>query len=239
LIKDLGRILENLKIDKKSREIELNVRCPLECTVYSSVRSLNSFDVKIGYGSINYVLLEDEPHVKCPHLIVAYQNTIKEIGNTSKIYLNQTCMFPKIRGLSSLCLLIFSPIVELRVDKRSKCYTGALCGLGVNKFGKPLYTENDVEEPFDVKITDEDIRQVNLIRDILNTLLSNDSNILKSDKNKLQKFQMDNRQSLLKLLTECSLDKKKVVEPFVIQKRYIWGQVRYFYIIFIYNKIRI
>ncbi len=233
MIKDLGGILENLKIDKKSREIELNVRCPLECSLYSSVRSLNSFDVKIGYGSINYVLLEDEPHIKCSHLIVAYQNTIKEIGNTSKIYLNQTCMFPKIRGLSSLCLLIFSPIVELRVDKRSRCYTGALCGLGVNKFGKPLYTENDVEEAFDVKITDEEIRHVNCIRDIINSLLSNESNIMKSDKNKLQRFQIHNRKSLLELLTQCSSDDKKVVEPFVIQKRYIWGQVRYFYVIFI------
>jgi hypothetical protein len=142
-------------------------------------------------------------------------------------------MFPKIRGLSSLCLLIFSPVVELRVDKRSRCYTGALCGLGVNKFGKPLYTENDVEEAFDVKITDEEIRHVNCIRDIINSLLSNESNIMKSDKNKLQRFQIHNRKSLLELLTQCSSDDKKVVEPFVIQKRYIWGQVRYFYVIFI------
>ena len=203
--------------------------------MYSSVKSLHCFDVKVGYGSINYILLEDEPQVKCSNLVVAYKNDIKEIGNTSKIYLNQTCMFPKIRGLVSICMLIFAPIVELRVDKRSKSYTGALCGLGVNQYSKPLFTENDVEEAFDVIIRDDDIRLVNNIRDIMNTLLSNDSNILNSDKAKLKKFQMDNRKSILKVLNNCASDQKKVIEPLFFYKKYIWGQVRQFNLIFNLN----
>ena len=92
----------------------MSVKCPIECSLQSSVRCLNCYDVKIGYGSINYILLDNEPYIKCSNLVVAYKNDFKENGHTSTIYLNQTCMFPKIRGLVSLCLLIFAPIVELR-----------------------------------------------------------------------------------------------------------------------------
>ena len=207
----------------------MTVRSPLENTLYSTVRCLNHCDVRIERTSINYVLLEDEPQVKCSNLLVAFKKSLNESEYTKsrRVYLSQTCLFPKIRGLVSLCLLIFSPVVELRACKKNRCYTGALCGLGIDDSGKPLYMENDVEDVFEVDIDETDIRRINLIRDILNTMLGNVSNYLKSDKNKLRKFQKDNRKSILTLLQSCSSKLKKMSEPIYFSKPYIWGQVNF------------
>ena len=104
-------------------------------------------------------------------------------------------------------------------------YTGALCGLGVDKLGKPIYPDNDIEEEFEVSIQDSDINRINNIRDIINTMISNDSEILRSEKDKLKKFQKDNRHSLLKLLQTCTSDQKKFIDPVCYYGRYRWNEV--------------
>jgi ATP-dependent RNA helicase TDRD9 len=49
-----------------------------------------------------------------------------------------------------------------RVDKKKKVYTGALCGLGFDKKrNSPLYTENDVEDVFEVNFDEKDLTLVN------------------------------------------------------------------------------
>jgi hypothetical protein len=48
-----------------------------------------------------------------------------------------------------------------RVDKKTKMYTGALCGLGFDKKRNcPLYTENDVEDVFEVHFDESDLKLV-------------------------------------------------------------------------------
>ena len=47
-----------------------------------------------------------------------------------------------------------------RIDKKSKMYTGALCGLGCDKKNNPLYTENDVEDVFEVHFDETDLKLV-------------------------------------------------------------------------------
>ena len=225
-IKDLGEIIKTLRLDETRRKIGLTVKSPLENSIHSTQRCLQHCPVKIERSSINYVLLEDEPHIRCSNLVVAYKNSIKDESNNRRVYLGQTCLFPKIRGVVSLCLLIFAPIVELRVNKFRQCYTGALCGLGVDKLGKPLWMENDSEDVFEVNINDSDIRRINHIRDIINTTLSNDSNMLKADPKILRKFQKDNRKSILSLLQSCSSEVRKIAEPISTDKPYIWDRVR-------------
>lgn len=80
------------------------------------------------------------------------------LSRKNEIILRNTCLFPKIRGLVSLCLLSFSPEVEFRFDLKTKKYTGALCGLGLDRIrNRPLYTENDVEDVFEVEFSEKDI----------------------------------------------------------------------------------
>lgn len=121
----------------------------------------NVTGVRIDYKSINYVLLDDEPEVKGSSLLIAHK--IENCNNNSMLKLVNTCLFPKRNGIVSLCLLLFSPAVELRVNHlNKKSYSGALCGLGYDKKRtRALYVENDIEDVFDVEFDSNDIDQVN------------------------------------------------------------------------------
>ena len=134
-------------------------------------RLTRSSRVKIAPDSINYILLDDEPDINCSSLLVSHK--IESTEKSSQLILRNTCLLPKVRGLISLCLLAFSPMVELRVDKNKKKYCGALCGLGYDThLNKALYSENDVEEEFDVDIDHIDIREVNIFLIILVLVIS-------------------------------------------------------------------
>lgn len=75
-------------------------------------RLTRSSRVKIGPDSVNYILLDDEPDINCSSLLVSHK--IESTEKSSQLILRNTCLLPKVRGLISLCLLAFSPMVELR-----------------------------------------------------------------------------------------------------------------------------
>lgn len=110
--------------------------------------------------SINRILLDQDHTLNCSNLLVAHK--ISENGKD--LILRETCLFPKIKGLVSLVLLAFSPEVEFRYDKNS--YTGALCGLGFDTVTRrPIYTESDIEDVFEVNFYERDIL---LVKDMFN-----------------------------------------------------------------------
>lgn len=52
-------------------------------------------------------------------------------------------------------------ILKNRIDEKAKKYTGALCGLGFDPhLRRPLYTENDIEDVFEVEFSERDISLV-------------------------------------------------------------------------------
>lgn len=50
-----------------------------------------------------------------------------------------------------------------RTDKERNAYIGVLCGLGCNpNTGESLYPDHDIELPFDIEISIEDISEVSI-----------------------------------------------------------------------------
>ena len=127
---------------------------------------LNKIDrplnVHISRSSINYILLDQQPEVESGSMVVSHKiESTDNTGSRKQLILSHTCLLPKIKGLISRCLLMFSPMVELRVDEENKRYCGALCGLGYDrKIKKALYAEDDIEDVFDVKLDHQDLREV-------------------------------------------------------------------------------
>lgn len=218
-ISDLERRLEALEFNH-NEAFSLKIQSPILCSLDSMVHSSNKFRrFLVDKDSVNYAILDTEPYVRCSSLLVARKNDISE--KEDKLILRNTCLFPKIRGLVSLCLLMFAPTVELRADKKSKTYTGALCGLGFDKkTKKPLYTENDIEDVFEIKFEDRDLKQINGLRHCINMLIG------ESFKNEEQYKQ------LVKHTKTCILDllKKQRVEieeskRIHFNRPYYWEQV--------------
>ncbi len=117
-------------------------------------------NVRCDRFSINYVLLDSEPELEGSSLLVAHK--IETVEKKDDIELRNTCLFPKKIGLISLCLLLFAPTVELRINEHTKKdYSGALCGLGYDKtIKRALFVEHDIENVFDAKFDHEDIDDV-------------------------------------------------------------------------------
>jgi ATP-dependent RNA helicase TDRD9 len=154
--------LKKLRFDR-NRELPLRISSPLETTLEGLTKVTKIGRVKTDINSINRVILDDEPDVKCSSLLVAYRTDVSD-KQPNQFILRNTCLFPKIRGIVSLCLLAFSPQVELRICKKLKCYTGALCGLGFDReANKPLYIENDIEDQFQVKFESHEIKEVRAV----------------------------------------------------------------------------
>jgi hypothetical protein len=135
---------------------------PLEIKYYSIVNVGTRRKVRVERESINYVTLDDDPTNEANRLMVAVDVNLNESGEA--MILRKTCLLPKLPGLSSICCVLFAPTAEMRLDDMRTCYTGALCGLGYDKQQEaPIYTDNDIECSFDVKIDDKDLKFVGFL----------------------------------------------------------------------------
>jgi ATP-dependent RNA helicase TDRD9 len=133
---------------------------PLEVSYYSIVNVGSRKKVRPERESINFVTIDDDPCTDCDRLMIASDISLNALGDT--ILLRKTCLMPKLRGLTSLCCLLYSPTIELRLDQngKSESFTGALCGLGFDEKNASIHPENDVEISFDVEIDGRDITMV-------------------------------------------------------------------------------
>lgn len=179
-VQDLEKLIDQAQfypIDNDRPLILDGAYSPLEIKCHPMMRR-NCANVRIDHSSINFVLLDDEPEIVCSSLIVAHKIENSD-GSKQDLKLRNTSLFPKKLGLTSLCLLLFSPVIELRVDGKNKnTYSGALCGLGFDsKLKKALFVENDIEEVFDCKFDHHDLDDV-IIYDFICSYKS--SNIMTS-----------------------------------------------------------
>lgn len=82
---------------------------------------------------------------------------------------------PKIRGLTNIICLLFSPTCEVRLSSDRKSFTGALCGLGFDKNTKqPYYIDNDIECTFDTKFGFEEFKMINAVRMAMNMVIGSE-----------------------------------------------------------------
>jgi hypothetical protein len=69
-----------------------------------------SIQVRVERESINYVLLDDNSDIEADRLLVAADIS----KNNDYLKLRNTTLFPKIKGLFSLCCMLFCPTLEFR-----------------------------------------------------------------------------------------------------------------------------
>lgn len=110
-IKNLEKKINKLTFNESS-QFRINTYTPLEVRPNSMTRCSRNCKVRIPSDSVNFVLLDEEPNINCSSLIVAH--TMGARSDQNEIVLRNTCVFPKIKGLVSLCLLAFAPEVEFR-----------------------------------------------------------------------------------------------------------------------------
>ena len=161
-LENLDNILKDVEYDENvpmSRWHHFTVTSPVQTCLEGMTRAARNTQIKPDNASINAIILDDNPSLRCSSLLISYKIDINT--QTRACRLRESTLFPKINGIVSLCLLAFSPQVELRYSKKTRGYTGALCGLGFDRIEKkPMYVENDIEDIFDTVITNNDIKDV-------------------------------------------------------------------------------
>ncbi|XP_036100810.1 ATP-dependent RNA helicase TDRD9 [Molossus molossus] len=196
---------------------------PYELKCHSLTRISKFRRVWIEKESINSVAISDSPEDLHQRVLVAASLSVNATGST--MLLRETSLLPHIPGLPALLSMLFAPVMELRVDRDGKCYTGVLCGLGCNPTtGAPILPEHDMELAFDVQFSVEDVVEINILRAAINKLVCdgpNGSRCLGPER--ISQLQDSVRQKLLGLF--CQLKPRERIVPKWPEKPYEWNQV--------------
>ncbi|XP_006839667.1 PREDICTED: putative ATP-dependent RNA helicase TDRD9 [Chrysochloris asiatica] len=196
---------------------------PYELKCHSLTRISKFRCVWIEKESINSVIISDAPEDLHQRMLLAASLSVNATGST--MLLRETSLMPHIPGLPALLSMLFSPVMELRVDPDGKCYTGVLCGLGWNPTtGTPILPEHDIELAFDVQFKVEDIMEINILRAAINKLISDGPNGSKYlGPERIAQLQDNARQKLLGLF--CQVKPRERIVPKWHDKPYDWNQV--------------
>ncbi|XP_053521960.1 ATP-dependent RNA helicase TDRD9 [Artibeus jamaicensis] len=196
---------------------------PYELKCHSLTRVSKFRRVWIEKESINSVAISDTPEDLHQRVLVAAFLSVNATGST--LLLRETSLLPHIPGLPALLSMLFAPVMELRVDRAGKCYTGVLCGLGWNPAtGAPVLPEHDMELPFDVQFSVEDVVEINILRAAINKLVCSDPNGSRClGPERVAQLQDRARQKLLGLF--CRLKPRERIVPRWHERPYEWDQV--------------
>uniref|UniRef100_A0A8C5Q3T8 ATP-dependent RNA helicase TDRD9 n=1 Tax=Leptobrachium leishanense TaxID=445787 RepID=A0A8C5Q3T8_9ANUR len=191
---------------------------------FHSMTSVSKFrSVWIEKESINSVVINDAPEATYQNMFIAASVSVNSSGST--IILRETSLMPSIPGLPALLTMLFSPVIELRVDRNQKEYTGALCGLGCDySSSTAIWPEHDIELGFDAQITTDDLLKINSIRGTVNEIVSqNHDGSLKFGQDRTYALQEDIRGKLFSLF---QMDKpRQLVTAVWPHNLYHWNQV--------------
>jgi ATP-dependent RNA helicase TDRD9 len=246
-IRNITDALDDIEYeDSYDKTFEIVVENPLKINLHPMTRSLHKIvNVSIGTESCNRILLDDEPETNCSSLIVASNFSKRTNNQNDRISMRETCLFSKLKGIVSLCLMTFAPYAELRVDKKGKQYTGVLCGLGFDKQNsRPINTDNDIENEFECEFDEDDFKKVkfykyicdfffhfnffqnkiNTIRFCINGLIGDEESGKKILQNQavLRKKQSDNRQQVFYLLQK---NRKLIENSSPYHNKFKWNMI--------------
>uniref|UniRef100_A0A8D0GJ38 ATP-dependent RNA helicase TDRD9 n=1 Tax=Sphenodon punctatus TaxID=8508 RepID=A0A8D0GJ38_SPHPU len=193
---------------------------PYELKLCSMTRISRFRCVAIERDSIHSVLVSDAPEDPFQQMLVAASLSVNANGST--MLLRETSLMPRIPGLPALLSMLFAPVIELRVDKHGRSYTGVLCGLGWHRsLGTPVLPEHDMELAFDVQFDVNDIVEINILRTAINKLVCDGPNgSVHLGQERTAQLQEDARQKLL------GPKPREVISPKWHAKPYEWNQVR-------------
>ncbi|KAB0398865.1 hypothetical protein E2I00_006060 [Balaenoptera physalus] len=196
---------------------------PYELKCHSLTRISKFRRVWIEKESINSVIISDSPEDLHQRMLVAASLSVNATGST--VLLRETSLMPHIPGLPALLSMLFAPVMELRVDRDGRCYTGVLCGLGWNPTtGAPVLPEHDMELAFDVQFSVEDVTEINILRAAINKLVCDGPNgSMCLGPERITQLQDNARQKLLGLF--CPLKPREKIVPKWHEKPYEWNQV--------------
>ncbi|XP_036700018.1 ATP-dependent RNA helicase TDRD9 isoform X3 [Balaenoptera musculus] len=196
---------------------------PYELKCHSLTRISKFRRVWIEKESINSVIISDSPEDLHQRMLVAASLSVNATGST--VLLRETSLMPHIPGLPALLSMLFAPVMELRVDRDGRCYTGVLCGLGWNPTtGAPVLPEHDMELAFDVQFSVEDVIEINILRAAINKLACDGPNgSMRLGPERITQLQDNARQKLLGLF--CPLKPREKIVPKWHEKPYEWNQV--------------
>merc|ERR1719436_8331 len=150
---------------------------PLEFTLQALHRLGRKKYVRIEPESVNSILLDKSlPDEKHDQWLIAHEVSVN--ATSSNLLLRSTNFLPNRAGIGYILAMIFSPSVELRPKENCNYYTGCLVGMGSRDRIEenlicneplptekvPYYPEHDMELTFDVKITNEDVENINELR---------------------------------------------------------------------------
>lgn len=111
------------------------VSTPLETYLHGMTKVCRSQYIKVESTSANCIILDEEPDVKCSSLLVAYRTDLLPAESTKRGFiLRHTSLFPKIKGIVSICLMAFSPQVELRLVAFELRHLEKMCQMKSKKF---------------------------------------------------------------------------------------------------------
>jgi hypothetical protein len=196
---------------------------PLESSFFSLINGGRTKRVAVERESVNFVTLDQDPLNQSTRLMVATTISLNQSG--SSIVARKTTLMPKLPGLSTICCLLFTPFMEIRVDSKETCYTGALCGLGFDELNRmPIYTDNDIECVFDSQIDVKDMSLINAVRMAINMVIGNEKEVenwTNNDRN-LRLLQQTTCQKLLSLMQR---QRDLIKEPIHFPRQKIWNQV--------------
>jgi ATP-dependent RNA helicase TDRD9 len=161
--------------ENRMKKVELlkGPNSPLECSFAGVAQNQYAVGITIDPRSVNSVALESDPYCTYQRMLVSAISTYS--NESKKVVARETCMMPVIPGLPGLICLTFAPVCELRCDNDNTLFLGVLCGLGAQLYEGHLFPydkEHDIEMPFDVVFTRNDIIDINLIRYRISSMLS-------------------------------------------------------------------
>ncbi|KAJ6218490.1 hypothetical protein RDWZM_009647 [Blomia tropicalis] len=129
-------------------------------------------NVVVSSHSINSVALEPDYASNHSRLLVSGEINITE-ANSNRISLLNTTFMPNLVDFPAFMCLLFSPCVELRINKNVRAQSigfpneicGAICGIGFDSSTGISYDpDNDIDFFFDSSINVDDIELVNFLR---------------------------------------------------------------------------
>ncbi|XP_033096536.1 ATP-dependent RNA helicase TDRD9-like [Anneissia japonica] len=194
---------------------------PLEVN-FSGVTAIGSIrSVRIERESVNSVTLDNEPQATYQKLMVAAHVSLNNSG--SCLIARSTTLMPDIKGLPPLICILFAPAIELRMDKNKSRMTGVLCGLGWDSLANgPALPDHDIEIPFDVKITKNDIIKVNGLRLAINLAIGSPDAITQWGPSAVARIQNQAREKILDLF----LKRREVITPKNFPRSRFWNQLQ-------------
>ncbi|WAR19603.1 TDRD9-like protein [Mya arenaria] len=175
---------------------------------------------RVEQNSVNSVAIDDEPHDQHQRMMIAGFVGLNPNGST--VVARDTTIMPLIPGLPAIITLIFTPVAELRPNPKKTRMIGAICGLGFEAdSGEALLPDHDIELPFDVTFTNEDISDINGVRLAINFAIGNQDTVSSWGLEAVFNIQEKARCQILKLLQR----RRKSCEVEMPQRLYCWNQV--------------